>query len=750
MKIDYRSLSKSKSPIGIYKKIGISFLVLGLIILALIWNTNSLKDFMLDENDEYATGITSQISDIISSHLEDFQVSLRLIADSVKKLDDDYDIQEFLKRKADFLEFDTMVLLSGDEIIYSNDNIIRNLQDLEGIKQSYKGKDYITKLDKQDFLFSVPVYDGNQEVAGVLAGLRRKEDMQKLLKTDSFNGSSLSLIVNQNGEVMIPPKDLEPFLSLQTIVDDRSDSKTIQNLNQLEEDIKNKKSGTFHFNDEDGNRIILSYHPISVNGWTLITMVPSAMIMNQTNQYIDRMVYIVTAICILFIVCLLLILSFFRKNREKLENIAFIDPLTEGYSNAAFQMKCEQLFQKAGDNAYTIVLLDVERFKLINRQYGTKAGDRTLCYIYKALTKHMKQNEVAARSDSDHFFLCLKETDTDRIQKRLDNIIKDINSYVRESEMYYSLVIRQGACVVTDVNEDVTILQDHARIALRMNSQRNVCGFYNDKVMHQMQKEQHLSAIFETSLKNGDFHVYLQPKVNLNDQTCGSAEALIRWIHPELGNISPQEFIPLFEKNDKIIQLDKFVFKEVCRYLHDRIEKGESALLISVNLSRRHFQDLSFLKEYAQIKESYKIPDGLIELELTESIFFDDQQIEIVRKAVDQMHEYGFCCSLDDFGVGFSSLGLLKYFNVDVIKLDRKFFDDIQLKKSQKIIRSFIEMAQEIQVKVVAEGIETKEQLAFLYETECNMVQGFIFSRPLSLENFDEWIQKQNKNISEI
>lgn len=114
------------------------------------------------------------------------------------------------------------------------------------------------------------------------------------------------------------------------------------------------------------------------------------------------------------------------------------------------------------------------------------------------------------------------------------------------------------------------------------------------------------------------------------------------------------------------------------------------------------------------------------------------------------MHEHGFCCSLDDFGVGFSSLGLLKYFNVDVIKLDRKFFDDIQLKKSQKIIRSFIEMAQEIQVKVVAEGIETKEQLAFLYETECNMVQGFIFSRPLSLENFDEWIQKQNKNISEI
>ncbi len=742
MKIDYHSLSKSDSSIGIYKKIGISFLALGLIILALIWNTNSLKDFMINENDEYAIGITSQISDIISSRIEDFQVSLRLIADSVKKLDDDYDIQEFLKRKADFLEFDSMVLLHGDEIIYSDNSTIRNLQNLEGIKESYKGNDSITKLDKQDFLFSVPVYDNNQKVSGVLAGLRRKDNMQKLLKTDSFDGSSQSLIVDQNGQVMIPPNDLTPFLSLQKTMKSSKDKSTVQNLNNLENNIKNKQSGAFHFKDNDGNRVILSYHPIEENNWSLITVISSSMLMNRTNQYINRMVYIVAAIFILFIICLFVILSFFRKSKEKLENIVFSDPLTEGYSNIAFQMKCEQLFQKAGNNAYTVVLLDVERFKLINRQYGIKAGDQTLCYIYKVIMHHLRQNEIAVRSDSDHFFLCLNETNEELIQTRLHEIIDDVNSYGKDSETYSPLIIRQGACIVTDIEEDITLIQDHARIALRMNPQRNICGFYNDEIMQQMQKEHHLSAIFDTSLKNGDFQVYLQPKVNLKDKSCGGAEALVRWIHPELGNISPQEFIPLFERDDKIIQLDTFVFKTVCRYLHERIENERPVYAISVNLSRRHFQDLSFLKEYAQIKEYYKIPDKLIELELTESIVFNDQQIEMVKKAVDQMHEYGFCCSLDDFGVGFSSLGLLKYFDVDVIKLDRKFFDDIQLKKSQNIIRGFIDMAKKIEVNVVAEGIETEEQLAFLQETECSMVQGYIFSRPLTMESFDEWVQK--------
>lgn len=742
MKIDYHSLSKSDSSIGIYKKIAISFLALGLIILALIWNTKSLKDFMINENDEYAIGITSQISDIISSRIEDFQVSLRLIADSVKKLDDDYDIQEFLKRKADFLEFDAMVLLHGDEIIYSDNSTIKNLQNLEGIKESFQGNDSITKLDKQDFLFSVPVYDNNQRVSGVLAGLRRKDNMQKLLKTDSFNGSSQSMIVDENGQVMIPPNDLTPFLSLQKTMKSSNDKNTIQNLNNLANNIKSKQSGVFHFKDYDGNRVILSYHPIEENNWSLITMITSSMLMNQTNQYINQMVFIVAAIFILFIICLFVILSFFRKSKEKLENIVFSDPLTEGHSNIAFQVKCEQLFRKAGNDAYTLVLLDVERFKLINRQYGTKAGDQTLCYIYKVITQHLRRNEIAARSDSDHFFLCLNETNEDLIQTRLNEIIDDVNSYGKDSETYSPLTIRQGACIVTDIEEDITLIQDHARIALSMNTQRNICGFYNDEIMQQMQKEHHLSVIFDTSLKNGNFQVYLQPKVKLRDKSCGGAEALVRWIHPELGNISPQEFIPLFEKDDKIIQLDTFVFKTVCRYLHERMESGKSVYAISVNLSRRHFQNLSFLKEYAQIKEYYKIPDKLIELELTESIVFNDQQIEMVKKAVDQMHEYGFCCSLDDFGVGFSSLGLLKYFDVDVIKLDRKFFDDIQLTKSQNIIRGFIDMAKKIEVSVVAEGIETEEQLAFLQETECSMVQGYIFSRPLTMESFDEWIQK--------
>lgn len=164
--------------------------------------------------------------------------------------------------------------------------------------------------------------------------------------------------------------------------------------------------------------------------------------------------------------------------------------------------------------------------------------------------------------------------------------------------------------------------------------------------------------------------------------------------------------------------------------------------MISINVSRRHFQNPAFLAEYAEIKERYGIADGQIELELTESIFFNEEQIALVKQAVHEMHQLGFRCSLDDFGSGFSSLGLLKSFDVDAIKLDRVFFEDIEQKKTQDILHCLIELAHRLHIQVVAEGIETKEQLAFLRTTTCDMVQGYYYARPLPAAAFTTWLQQ--------
>ena len=160
---------------------------------------------------------------------------------------------------------------------------------------------------------------------------------------------------------------------------------------------------------------------------------------------------------------------------------------------------------------------------------------------------------------------------------------------------------------------------------------------------------------------------------------------------------------------------------------------------ISVNMSRAHFKNLNFLRPFTTLKERYHIPDTMIEIELTESTFFDEQQRKLVQNSVEEMHRNGFLCSLDDFGVGFSSLALLKEFDVDTIKLDRQFFDDIASEKAQKVIASFVQLAAKLHIHTVAEGIETQSQLAFLRAVGCDMIQGYVFSKPLSISDFEQW-----------
>ena len=257
-----------------------------------------------------------------------------------------------------------------------------------------------------------------------------------------------------------------------------------------------------------------------------------------------------------------------------------------------------------------------------------------------------------------------------------------------------------------------------------------------------MQYEELLSSLFESSLRQHEFQLYLQPKVTLKTNRCRHAEALVRWQHPRMGTIYPSSFIPVFEKNGNILELDRYMFEEVCRYLHACNAANKEQQMISINVSRRHFQNPAFLAEYAEIKERYGIADGQIELELTESIFFNEEQIALVKQAVHEMHQLGFRCSLDDFGSGFSSLGLLKSFDVDAIKLDRVFFEDIEQKKTQDILHCLIELAHRLHIQVVAEGIETKEQLAFLRTTTCDMVQGYYYARPLPAAAFTTWLQQ--------
>lgn len=596
-------------------------------------------------------------------------------------------------------------------------------------------------LDVDDRL---SLYQENN-IIGVLGGTGNKESMQRLIQPVSFDGQGLTCIADTEGNVVISPTDLDPFMRLDDIFKEDSEETTVRNIKRMQENMKEGKNGVFSFVAVDGRELILSYNILKSYDWVLLTLVPADLISYETDRYVIQTFAIVAGTILLFLFFLLILLFIYRNNRRRLEYIAFVDAVTGGMNNAAFCLKLRETLKNARRNEYTVAVINIRNFKMINESFGTHEGDRTLHYCMQILRKNVKEGEIAARGNADDFFLCLKEGNRNIVAARLQEIVREINSFNENLENPYHLSFRQGAYLIDEPDLDSTIIQDRVMTAC-MNQQEfgeNSCVFYDICFTQKMKQEHELNAMFRGALENGDFKVYFQPKVSLEDEKTAGAEALVRWQHPEEGMISPGDFIPLFEKNGNICRLDCYVFEEVCRTIDRWRREGRKLFPVSVNLSRQHFKRNDFLNQFADVAAKYRIPEGLLELELTESIFFDDNSIAMVRESINRMHELGFKCSLDDFGSGFSSLGLLKEFDVDTIKLDRRFFLDMSKPKAEDVVECLIDLAGRLKVKTVAEGIETQEQIDFLKQIHCDMVQGFFYSPPLRAEEFEEWADRR-------
>lgn len=464
------------------------------------------------------------------------------------------------------------------------------------------------------------------------------------------------------------------------------------------------------------------------------------------DRHINQLFLIMALLITLVGGALLVLLLVQRRHYKQMKKVAFTDRLTGGMNQAAFQLKCEAVLAGAAPGAYSIALLDVKNFKMVNELFGSVGANRMLREIMRALQAQVPGKGFAARANADNFFLCLEGGDPGRIAETVEELTTHVKQAVKlldaGNPVPYQLILQPGVYIVDDPTVDITIIQDRARAACRnrTTSEDGVCKFYDVAIMDQLKEEQELNRLFEGSLANGDFQVYLQPKVWTQREKAGGAEALVRWQHPRRGRLSPADFIPLFERNRNICKLDLYVFEVVCRTVQRWKATGKTLVPISVNLSRQHFEYPNCLAAFSEIARRYQVPEGMIELELTESILFDEQRVEEVKGYIDEMHRLGVLCSLDDFGSGFSSLGLLTELDVDAIKLDRRFFKDVKNPKVREVISSIVALAHKIGAITVAEGIETPEQLQLLREVGCDMIQGYIYARPVPIPTLEGWL----------
>lgn len=406
---------------------------------------------------------------------------------------------------------------------------------------------------------------------------------------------------------------------------------------------------------------------------------------------------------------------------------------------------------KTAPGEYALISIKIKRFRIFNRLFGREAGDELTDRVYHALQGWLKEGEYSARIGVDSFCLLVKMS---RDYDEIFHYIIELNAWVRDmpgTEEKGKVYTGMGIYLLTEEPVDFYIALYNADICraecpevpLR-NSHFEVFGMtYYDKNLESYDFER----MIRPAMDNGYFKLYLQPKVNLRTGEVSEAEALVRWIDPVRGMIPVSEFLPELDKNGLISELDLYLFEKVCRNINRWIELYGKKIKISVNLSSNMFNYRYFLDQYKQVYDKVPCPKECLEFELLESIVLN--QVERVSRVVEQIKEFGCGCSLDDFGSGFSSFSVLTNAELDALKIDRSLFQNETDPRERVLIRHIVETAKELNMKVIAEGVETSGYVEFLKELDCDYIQGYVFYRPMPVEEFEEKFVK-NSECAEV
>lgn len=422
---------------------------------------------------------------------------------------------------------------------------------------------------------------------------------------------------------------------------------------------------------------------------------------------------------------------------QTLRHKAMFDPLTNIYNEYAIFSQTEKLVKENPDKTYAIIRLDIAQFKIINDMFGEKKGDAFLKFIASVLQDQTPDGSLYGRTNGDIFCLCYEYLGADDMSDFINRITYHITAF----PLNFNLAPYFGICL-TDASDfvSVSILFDWANLALKSikGSILSNYAYYNESMRNEIIVRNRIEHEMHHALKSGQFVVFLQPKCDISSSTVVGAEALVRWYHPEDGVVSPGLFVPIFEKNGFIIQLDEFVWEETCKTIKRWKDSGLPPISVSVNVSRIHIFDPDFCNKITKLVKEYDIPFHLLELEFTESAFVDN--LDDLYTVMNTLRERGFRLSMDDFGSGYSSLNMLKTIPMDVIKLDREFLNESTSTENGKIIIcNTISMLRQLNKQIIAEGVETGEQAAFLLKSGCSVAQGFYYSKPVEIQQFEQY-----------
>lgn len=713
-----------------------------LVIAAVMRCRLKIKDQLLIQVQSSLNDIASQNISAFETEFEDNQSVLNILSQKISSITTKNadEVMSSLIPWTTLYSFNRIGFIFPNGMSYTTDGYHSDLSYRVFFKQSLRGKTFITGIIKDTVgkgedvnVFSKPVYNTDGSIKGVLFATYQADKFNEMLSVNLFNNKGYSYIVKYDGSTVAGARktDVMDKNFFSYMLNRNSENKKV--IQALKSEMAKGKKG--HMTFKDNGDYFICYSPINEKFDNqmcyMFIMVPASVLSDSTNPILTDVSRMITLLIIVLFFSIIFYLLHERSQRKELNKLAYEDSLTGDGNYALFRQKLSKKKEVPG----YFVSMDINEFKIINNTCGIEKGNEVLRHVWKILRQEIGTNAFATHINADDFAIFLIENSKDDVRRRLEDIDLKISS-LQETLNLPRLEAYYGIYETTNkVDCEISLSRANEAKQMVKGSRDKKYAFYDELDFQKIINDKELENSFEMAIKNHEFEIWYQPKYSTHNPHIVGAEALIRWRKPDGTLIPPYRFIPMFEKNGMIAELDEYVFKTVCKQQKKWQNEGKELIPISVNISRASLFYSNVVDKYKQLLGIYHLPAKYVPLEITESATIENISI---KELINQFHDAGFPLLLDDFGSGYSSLATLNSMPFDTLKLDKSLIDYIGDSNGEKLIYYTVKLAKSLDMSITAEGVESQNQVDFLKELQCNDIQGYFYSKPLPLNDFQD------------
>lgn len=581
-----------------------------------------------------------------------------------------------------------------------------------------------------------PVFDKAGKCKGLIGSGVELSTLHDILNNVKIKTKGEAFIIDKKGVYLSHP-NTEYMMNIFIPKDDE-----YKELSSLK--LAQQRHGIYKAKSADKKDVYVFLDPIDQTDWTIGVSVPEEEIFKLYKKLKGIQFTIIFVLIIEILVFIILGVIYITIISGS------YDPITNLYNQEKFEKKARKMLKQFEGSRFILISADLRGFKFINQTYGEETANQILIKFANLLKDEtLKFNGLCAKGYADHFYVFAKiekaSIAMEKASKSIEKIAKELKSKDIHAVAKYGITFLNSDRKIQSRTKTIRNLIGEASFAKSLIKENVTKAFeiYSPRIEEKINYEHKIERQMEDAVKNDEFFVMYQPKIELSTDKIIGAEALVRWnsSDPELGLLSPAKFIPLFEKNGFIEELDFIVYEKVFKFLRNQIDIGNNVVPISVNMSRNHTKQINnFISRFISTFNKYNLSPDLVEVEIVEQSVDEDKII--LQKVIDALHNNGFSIAMDDFGKGESSLNMLSSIPIDVVKFDQNFLrNNSSLEESSDFITSLVDLGKKLNKKTVFEGVETKEQRDFLRSINCDVVQGYFYSKPLSENDFIQFVK---------